>query len=238
MWESSDWWLIQSQPRRVLPVTSLKLGFMLTVLNAVLWLIAIVLQSLLLQEIDYHVVPSSYTLVGICLGWSATLLIATVGSLYGLIRNTDNDVKSYLVLTATTAALAPIIFFAYVVLLCLDTATESWLGPGGFSIFTALYVSGESCILLWYFLREWKAYRIEVEEKKMDRIQQRVREQQNHHLSVLTSTLQSTPPSGYGVRQIMETSETQVEVMQEGMGVEDVSDAGSDRFTYYPPVFV
>lgn len=44
MWESSDWWLIQSQPRRVLPVASLKLGLSLTVLNAVLWLIAIVLQ--------------------------------------------------------------------------------------------------------------------------------------------------------------------------------------------------
>ncbi|KAI9551505.1 hypothetical protein GHT06_021838 [Daphnia sinensis] len=238
MWESSDWWLIQSQPRRVLPVPSFKLGLSLTVLNAVLWLIAIVLQALLLQEIDYHVVPSSYTLVGICLGWSATILVTTVGSLYGLIRNTDKDVQSYLVLTATTAAFSPIIFFSYVVLLCLDTATESWLGPGGFSIFTGLYVCGESCIMLWYFTREWKAYRIEVEEEKIDRIQQRVREQQNHHLSVLTSTAQATPPSEYGITQMTEAIETRVEVMQQGMGVEDVSDAGSDRLTYYPPVFV
>ncbi|KAK4036009.1 uncharacterized protein LOC116928957 [Daphnia magna] len=238
MWESSDWWLIQSQPRRVLPVASLKLGLSLTVLNAVLWLIAIVLQALLLKEIDCHFEPSSYTLVGICLGWSATNMVTTAGSLYGLIRNTEKDVKSYLVLTAMTAAFSPIIFFAYVVALCLDTATESWLEPGGFSIFTGLYVSGESCIMLWYFSREWKAHRIEVEEEKMDRIQQRVREQQNHHLSVLTNTVQPTPPSAYGVKQMMGTTETQVEVMQEGMGVEDVSDAGSDRLTYYPPVFV
>lgn len=73
-----------------------------------------------------------------------------------------------------------------------------------------------------------------MEEEKVDRIQQRVREQQNHHLAVLTNSVQPTPSSECQVKQ---TNETRVEVVTQEE-VEEVSDAGSDRLIYYPPVFV
>jgi hypothetical protein len=59
MWESSDWMLIQSQSRRVLPATSIKLGLGLTILNAVLWLIAMVLQvrQFTLSQSNYQFNP-------------------------------------------------------------------------------------------------------------------------------------------------------------------------------------
>nr|CAH0111324.1 unnamed protein product [Daphnia galeata] len=231
MWESSDWMLIQSQSRRVLPATSIKLGLGLTILNAVLWLIAMILQAFLLFNIDYYVAPSSYMLVCICLGWSATILFTTAGSLYGLIRNREKDVKSYLILTTSTAVFSLFIFLAFLITLCLDTATESWQGPGGFSIFTGLYVFGESCIIIWYFTNQWKAFKNEMEEERFDRIQQRVREQQHHHLDVLTHSAQQAPPNEYQVEQVMETFENE-EVAQERNKVEETSDSDSDRLTY------
>jgi hypothetical protein len=59
MWESSDWMLIQSQSRRVLPATSIKLGLGLTILNAVLWLIAMILQvrQFTLSQSNYQFNP-------------------------------------------------------------------------------------------------------------------------------------------------------------------------------------
>ncbi|EFX77699.1 hypothetical protein DAPPUDRAFT_321224 [Daphnia pulex] len=236
MWESSDLMLIQSQ-RRVLPATSVKLGLGLTTLNAVLWLVAMILQAFLLNNIDYYIAPSSYILVGICLGWSATILFITAGSLYGLIRNTENDVKSYLTLTTSTAVFSLFIFLSFLITLGLDTATESWLTPGGFSIFTGLYVFGESCIIVWYFSSQWGAFKKEMEEERTDRIQQRVREQQQHHLAVLTNSVQQAPPNEYQVEQVMETFESE-EVERERNQVEETSDSGSDRLSYYPPVFV
>ena len=76
-----------------------------------------------------------------------------------------------------------------------------------------------------------------MEEERMDRIQQRVREQQHHHLSVLTHSVQQAPPNEYQVEQVMETFENE-EVAQERNKVEETSDSDSDRLTYYPPVFV
>lgn len=76
-----------------------------------------------------------------------------------------------------------------------------------------------------------------MEEERMDRIQQRVREQQHHHLDVLTHSAQQAPPNEYQVEQVMETFENE-EVAQERNKVEETSDSDSDRLTYYPPVFV
>ena len=76
-----------------------------------------------------------------------------------------------------------------------------------------------------------------MEEERMDRIQQRVREQQHQHLAVLTHSVQQAPPNEYQVEQVMETFERD-EVLPEKNEIEETSDSGSDRLTYYPPVFV
>ncbi len=46
--------------------------------------------------------------------------------------------------------------------LSIPLATEPWLGPGGFSIFTGLYVFGESCIIVRYFTGQWRIFKLEV----------------------------------------------------------------------------
>lgn len=76
-----------------------------------------------------------------------------------------------------------------------------------------------------------------MEEERTDRIQQRVREQQQHHLAVLTNSVQQAPPNEYQVEQVMETFESE-EMERKRNEVEETSDSGSDRLSYYPPVFV
>lgn len=73
----------------------------------------------------------------------------------------------------------------------------------------------------------------------MDRIQQRMREQQHHHLSVLTNVSQSAPSIEYGVQQVTEVAAEKVEIEIENEDyTSDVDSVDSDRLTYYPPVFV
>lgn len=76
-----------------------------------------------------------------------------------------------------------------------------------------------------------------MEEERTDRIQQRVREQQQHHLAVLTNSVQQAPPNEYQVEQVMETFESE-EMERKRNEVEETSDSGSDRLSFSPPVFV
>lgn len=68
----------------------------------------------------------------------------------------------------------------------------------------------------------------------MDRLQQRMREEQQRNLDILTRSSQPAPPVEYQLEQVMDGSETEIEQRKE----DEVSDADSDRLTYYPPVFV
>lgn len=41
-------------------------------------------------------------------------------------------------------------------------ATEDWVGPGGFSIFTGLYVAGVTCIIVPFLYSHLKNFQNEV----------------------------------------------------------------------------
>lgn len=74
-----------------------------------------------------------------------------------------------------------------------------------------------------------------MEIERLDRMQQRMREQQQQHLSFLSNTTQSAPPFENNAEQVIEVvSEAGEEITNDG----ETSEADSDRLTYYPPVFV
>lgn len=76
-----------------------------------------------------------------------------------------------------------------------------------------------------------------MEEERMDRLQKRMRDQQQQHLSVLANTTQSAPPFENKVEQVIEVVyEARHEIENENE--DQTSEADSDRLTYYPPVFV